>query len=202
MNRLISKIGAAIVSVTVFLFAFFLIIDYTFGSYFVCMFLPLGYIMMAAGFHNECREDRRVAANIGMVLSSVYAVLILLVYFAQITSVRLETMTAQAERILNYKYGSLLFNYDLLGYSMMALSSFFIGLAIEPATKQDKWLKALMLIHGIFFLSCFFMPMTGLFLDMSDGSTSRGGAAALVAWCAFFLPIGILSFIHFNKKGK
>lgn len=200
MNRLISKIGAAIVSVTVFLFAVFLIIDYTFGSYFVCMFLPLGYIMMAAGFHNECSADRKVAANVGMVLSAVYAVLILLVYFAQTTSVRLETMTAQAERILNYKYGGLLFNYDLLGYGMMALSTFFIGLAIEPATKQDKWLKALMLIHGVFFLSCFFMPMTGLFLSMSDSSTSNGGSAALVAWCAFFLPIGILSFIHFSKK--
>lgn len=202
MNGLISKIGAAIVSVTVFLFAVFLIIDYTYASYFVCMFLPLGYIMMAAGFHNECSEDRKVAANIGMVLSAVYTVLILSVYFAQTTSVRLEIMTAQAERILNYKYGSLFFNYDLLGYGMMALSTFFIGLSLEPATKQDKWLKALMLIHGIFFLSCFFMPMTGLFLDMSDGSTSNGGAAALVAWCAFFLPIGILSFIHFNKKGK
>ena len=46
--KTIAKIGAAIVTVTVFLFAVCLAIDFTFGSYFVCMFLPLGYIMMAA----------------------------------------------------------------------------------------------------------------------------------------------------------
>lgn len=61
MNRKLSKIGAAIVTVTVFLFAVCLAIDFTFGSYFVCMFLPLGYIMMAAGFHNECEQNRRAA---------------------------------------------------------------------------------------------------------------------------------------------
>ena len=49
LNRIIPKIGAAVVSVAVFLFAVFLIADFTFGSYFVCMLLPIGYILMAAG---------------------------------------------------------------------------------------------------------------------------------------------------------
>ena len=56
MNRTIPQIGAAIVTVTVFLFAVCLIFDFSFGSYFVCMFLPLGYIMMAVGFQYECDE--------------------------------------------------------------------------------------------------------------------------------------------------
>ena len=41
----------------------------------------------------------------------------------------------------------LLFSYDLLGYGMMALSTFFIGLTIKPKNKKDKWLKYLMMIH-------------------------------------------------------
>lgn len=49
MNRMISRLGAAIVAVTVFLFALFLIVDFSFGSFFVCMLLPIGYILMAAG---------------------------------------------------------------------------------------------------------------------------------------------------------
>ena len=61
MNQLLSKLGAAIVTISVFLFAVFIICDFTFGSYFVCMFLPIGYIMMAAGFHHECAEDRKTA---------------------------------------------------------------------------------------------------------------------------------------------
>ena len=185
------------VTVTVFLFAVFLIVDFSFGSYFVCMFLPMGYIMMAAGLQHEAAEDRKVAANVGMVFSAVYAVLILLVYFAQTTSVHLGVLNEDALAIIDFRRGGLIFNYDLLGYGMMALSTFFIGLSIRADSKADKWMKALMMIHGIFFIGCFLMPMTGVFTGMSDGETSSGGAIALVLWCAYFLPIGILAFRHF-----
>ena len=198
-NKMISKVGAAIVSITVFLFAVCLIANFSFGSYLVCMFLPLGYIMMAAGLHHESGADRRVAANVGMVLSAVYAVLILLVYFAQTTTVHQGGLNEQAIKILDFRRGGLIFNYDLLGYGMMALSTFFIGLSMKADCRADKWLKALMMIHGIFFVSCFFMPMLGIFSSMSTGDTSGGGAITLVIWCVYFLPIGILAFIHFGK---
>ena len=175
MNQLLAKIGAAIVTVTVFLFAVFILCSFNFGSYLVCMFLPIGYIMMSAGFHHESSEQTRVAATIGLVLSAVYAVLILLVYYAQTTTVRLEEMNDQAARVLDYQKGGLLFNYDLLGYGMMALSTFFIGLSIRAETKPDRWLKWLMIIHGVFFLSCFFMPMTGMFTHMAEGNSGHGG---------------------------
>ena len=202
MNKIIPKIGAAIVTLTVFLFAVFLIVDFPFGYYFVCMLLPIGYIMMAAGFHHESLEEQRVSANIGMIFSAVYAVLILLVYFAQTTTVRLEDLNEQASKILNYGKGGLLFNYDLLGYGMMALSTFFIGLSIKAESKPDKWLKVLMMIHGVFFISCFIMPMTGVFTNMGNGENGSGGTIALVFWCAYFLPIGILSYRHFGKNAK
>lgn len=92
MNKLIPKIGAVIVAVTVFLFAVCMIVKFHFGSYLVCMFLPIGYIMMAAGFQQECCEARRVSANIGLIFSAIYAALIFLVYFAQTTSVTVETL--------------------------------------------------------------------------------------------------------------
>ena len=90
MNRLISRTGASIVAATVFLFAVCMITGFLFGSYLVCMLLPIGYIMMAAGFQQECPAERRVAANLGMIFAAIYAVLILLVYFAQTTSVRMD----------------------------------------------------------------------------------------------------------------
>ena len=200
MNRLISRIGAAVVAATVFLFAVCMIVDFLFGSYLVCMLLPIGYIMMAAGFQQECGEDRRVAANVGLILAAVYAVLILLVYFAQTTSVRLENLSDQASRILNYQRGGLLFNYDLFGYGMMALSTFFLGLSIRPECKADSWLKGLMLIHGVFFIGCFVMPMTGAFTAMADGNAGNGGTIALLFWCVYFLPIGVLAYRHFGNR--
>ena len=202
MNRVIAKIGAMIVTVTVFLFALCLIVDFRFGSYLVCMFLPLGYLMTAAGFQHEASENRRVAANVGVVLGAIYATLILLVYYAQTTSVQLEELSEQAARVLDYRKGGLLFNYDLLGYGMMALSTFFLGLSMEPDGKADKWLRALLLIHGAFFLSCFVMPMTGMFASMANSDGGSGGTVALLFWCAYFLPIGVLSFLHFRKQGR
>lgn len=100
MNKTIAKIGSIIVSVTVILFAIFMFIS-QFGSFLVCIFLALGYLMM---------------------------------------------------------------------------------------------------IHGLFFFGCLIMPMTGVFsASMSEGSDSIGGIIALEFWCAYFLPIGILSIFHFKK---
>lgn len=202
MNRLIPKIGAAIVTLTVLLFAVFMIVDFPFGSYLVCMFLPIGYIMMVAGFHYESAEEQRVSANIGMIFSAIYAALIFFVYFAQTTTVRLEDINEQVIKILDYQRGGLFFNYDLLGYGMMALSTFFIGLSIKADSKSEKWLKNLMMIHGVFFISCFIMPMTGVFTNMANGDNGNGGTIALLFWCAYFIPIGILSYRHFGKEKR
>lgn len=200
MNRVIARIGALIVSVTVFLFAVCMLISFSFGSYFVCMLLPIGYIMMTAGFCAECDEKHRVAANAGMMFAAVYAVLILIVYFAQTTVVRLDSFDEQLTRILDFSRGGLLFNYDLLGYGFMAISTFFVGLTLVPKTKADKYLRLLLLIHGVFFFGCFIMPMTGVFSSMADGDSGMGGVIALEFWCAYFLPIGILSVYHFKKE--
>ncbi|MBR6228788.1 MAG: hypothetical protein IKQ97_03550 [Eubacterium sp.] len=202
MNRTIAKIGSAITIVTVFLFAVFLIINYSLGSYFVCLILPIGFIMMTAGLHNECEPDRKVAANIGLILAAVYSVFIMLVYYSQLTTVNNEQLTDQMEQLLRFDRYGLIFNYDLLGYGMMALSTFFTGLAIKSKNKTDKWLRALMMIHGVFYFSCTFMPITGMFSNMSSGGDGLGGRLALIVWCAYFLPIGILAFVHFSKEKK
>ena len=202
MNKMISKAGSLIVTVTVFLFAVFLIINFSMGSYFVCLILPIGFIMMTAGLHNECEADRKVASNIGLILAAVYATFIMLVYFSQLTTVKNEQLNEQAANLLEFGKFGLIFNYDLLGYGVMALSTFFTGLSMQPNNKTDKWLKALLMIHGLFFFSCTFMPITGMFAKMSSGGDGIGGRLALVAWCVYFLPVGILSFLHFKNLNK
>lgn len=198
MNRRISLAGAAVVCVTVFLFALFLIFGFTFGSYFVCMLLPIGYILMAEGLRLECVPSRRAAAEAGMAFAVIYAVLVLIVYFTQTSA--LHGLGSEASMILDYSRGGLMFDLDLLGYGMMALSTFFLGLSMRAENGVDKWLKALLTIHGVFFPGCFIMPMTGAFRGMADGGSSKAGTIALVIWCAYFLPIGVLAFIHFLKK--
>ncbi|MCM1537118.1 MAG: hypothetical protein NC254_01825 [bacterium] len=200
MNRIIARTGAVIVTISVLLFAVCMLIPFDFGSYFVCMLLPIGYIMLTVGICHEADENHRAAANAGMIFAAIYAVLVFLVYYAQTTAVRLDPLDGQAMQILDYSRGGLFFSYNLLGYGMMALSTFFVGLTIHAKTKADTWLKYLMMIHGIFFFGCFIMPMTGIFRSMANGETNIGGVIALEFWCAYFTPVGILSILHFRKK--
>lgn len=202
MNKKIARAGSLIVSITVAVFAVCMLIDFNFGSYFICMILPIGFIMMTTGFYNESESSKKVAAMNGVIFAAVYAVLIVIVYFAQITTVRLESLTEQAAQILDYKKGGLIFNYDLLGYGFMALSTFFTGLTIEAKLKADKVLKWLMLMHGIFFLVCLIMPITGVLRQTADADAGKGGVIALECWCAYFIPVGVLSYIHFGDKHR
>jgi hypothetical protein len=166
----------------------------------VCMLLPIGYIMMAAGLSHEAGEAGKVPASIGMTFAAIYATLILLVYFAQTTSVRLDGLGDEALHVLDFRRGGLIFNYDLLGYGMMALSTFFIGLSMKAENKTDRWLKRLLMIHGIFFPGCFFMPMTGMFTAMAEGKSGNGGYIALLFWCLYFIPVGVLAYRHFRMS--
>ena len=128
MNFTVAKIGAAIAAISVVGFYICMLIGFDFRNCLVCMFLAFGFVMMTSGFHAESDRGYKVAANTALVLSGVYAVLILLVYFTQTTAVRLDSLGDEVLRIIDYKRLGLFFNYDLLGYGIMALTTFFIGL--------------------------------------------------------------------------
>lgn len=199
MKNRVGKIGSVVTVLSVAAFALCMLIPFDFGSYFASMFIAFGYVMMVAAFDLECREDRKSAGKLASLFAGVYLTMILLVYFTQCTTVANEELSDTAMRILDYRYMGLLFNLDLLGYGIMALSTFFIGLTIEGDSRQDKALKMLLQVHGIFFTGCFILPMAGIFVN-PDGTASAGGIAALECWCLYFLPIGILSFLHFKQN--
>lgn len=197
MNKKVSVIGCTLNIISVATFALFMLVKWNNGCYFSSMFIAFSFVVMMASFCNESGKDNKVAAYSSIIFSAIYVTLILIVYFAQLTTVRLENMNEQASRLLDYSKFGLFFNLDLLGYGLMALSTFFAGLTIEADTKADKWLKCLLIIHGIFFISCLIMPMLGLF-SADVQCADWVGIAALEVWCVYFIPIGVLSLIHFN----
>ena len=81
----------------------------------------------------------------------------------------------------------------------MALSTFFTGLSMKPKNKTDKWLRALLMIHGVFYFSCTFMPITGMFAKMSSDGNGIGGRLALIAWCVYLCPS---EYFHFSISEK
>lgn len=193
--------ASAVNFVSVLGFALSMLFDFDFGSYFCSVFIGLSFLVMMSAFFFYAPCERKAAGCVALGFSAVYVALILLVYFAQLTTVRLETLSPEAATMLDYSRFGLLFNYDLLGYGMMALATFFAGLTIKPQNGEERWLKALLMIHGVFFVSCFVAPMLGLFhADMEGGDWM--GVALLEFWCLYFLPVGALSGRYFSKKEK
>ena len=87
----------------------------------------------------------------------------------------------------------------------MGLATFFAGLMLDVRTKADKWLRALLLIHGVFFLTCMIIPMLGVFGTEAAGGKEGSdltGTILMEFWCAYFIPIGILSAGFFAKREK
>ncbi len=35
---------------------------------------------------------------------------------------------------------------------------------------------------------------------MADGESGNGGIIALLFWCAYFIPVGVLAYRHFDKS--
>ncbi len=196
MNKKIGVYGAAFNLVAVLCFALCMLLGFNYGSYFSSMFIAFSFVLMMCGYAYFAKKEVKLAGYVSVAFSAIYTTIILLVYFAQLTTVRLNDLTQQAAVLLDFQQCGLLFNYDLLGYGVMSLATFFAGLTINPQTKTDKWLKCLLKVHGVFFVSCLIIPMLGIFKADSPAWT---GIVVLEFWCLYFCPISILSFLRFSN---
>ncbi len=196
MNKKIGVSSAVVNFIAVFCFALSMLFGYNYASYFSSMFIAFSFVPMMCAFAHFAPKGTELAGYVSVAFSAIYTAIILLVYFAQLTTVRLTELTQQAMILLDFQQCGLLFNYDLLGYAVMSLSTFFAGLTIKPQKKMDKWLKYLLMVHGVFFISCFVFPMIGLF---QANSPTWIGVVVLEFWCLYFCPISILSFLYFSN---
>lgn len=201
MDRKLSLTGAALNIAGVLVFAAGMLT----GPFALCciasIFIAWGLTMMNGGFWRYGRRDAKVAAACALVFGGMYAFCNTMVYFIQISTVANNVLGAQAAKLLDYRRFGMMFDIDMLGYCLMAISTFFAGLTIEAKDRGGRWLKALLILHGVFAPMCFIMPMLGLFSAGMAGADWIG-TAILEFWCAYFLPIGILSFRYFYIQGK
>ncbi len=206
MNSTVGKVGAGVTGLAVLCFAISMIFgfftDTIFTSCVFSMFIALGFVPFA-GALAAVHPERRAAGMAAVAFAAVYAVIILLVYFAEVTTVRMNAgLSAEALSLISYgQAGSLFFNYDLLGYGMMALSTFFAGWMLQPKDRGDKALRALLMIHGVFFLSGLIMPMLPVFTEGTQGMDLMG-TLILEFWCVYFLPVCILGWRYFARASR
>ena len=204
MNHQFGKIGAIATGIAVLAFAISMIFGTLFTSCLASMFIALGFMPFVCALAAVSPgQDRKTAGLTAIGFAAVYAVIIFLVYFAEMTTVRMNTsLSSEALSIISYGHaGSLFFNYDLLGYGLMALSTFCIAFTIRPQDKGDKALRALLMIHGVFFISGLIIPMLPLFTETAAGG-DMFGTLILEFWCAYFLPICILGYRYLSKGSR
>jgi hypothetical protein len=204
MNFIIGKIGAAVTGISVLAFAISMIIGLTadslFASCLISIFIAIGFVpFMCSILAINKNDDIKAVGYSGIAFAVIYAVIICLVYYAECTTVRLNaSLSNEALSIISFGYtGSLFFNFDLLGYAFMSLSTFLIAFTVEAETKCDKIFKWMLWIHGIFFLSCFLVPLFPIF---TEGTDNIIGTIILEFWCIYFAPVCILGFRYFQRK--
>lgn len=205
MNHLrIGKAGAFLTGLSVFVFAVSLAAGFFADTLFACcfssMFIALGFVpfMAALNAANDTRE-KHACAMTAMCFAAVYVVLVFLVYYAQCTTLRLhDGWSEETLSIIHYGHtGSLFFNYDLLGYAFMSLSTFLTGMNLPAAERTCRTLRTLLILHGVFFVSCLLVPLFPIF---QPGTGSAVGSILLLVWCAYFFPICILGYRYLSRS--
>lgn len=203
MNRKIGFISSAVAGGAVAIFLICLIVAlFTKNavtenlSYAVCTVLSWSWVATAVVYSCYAKKERSAAAKTGVAAGIIYSTIISIVYYTQLTTVLYKSVDEKILQAFTFSAaGSWLFNLDLLGYGLLAVSTFFTGLSLQAESRADKALKWLLTLHGIFFV-CMLAPV----LPLPATNQGNGGTIALIGWCLFFLPVCVLSAIHFKRS--
>ena len=198
MNRKLGMLSSTTSLICVTLFAVFMLLNWSFGAYFICIVLAISYVTMVSSFSSYTKKEFESAKFASLSFAIIYAIFVSIVYYAQITTLVKANLTDEVTYLIDYQKFGLFFSYNLFGYAILSISAFFLGLTISVKNRVDRFLRRLLLIHGLF-STVAFIPVFGIFKTGATGSDLMG-ILALVIWCIYFVPICILSFKHFKAK--
>lgn len=115
------------------------------------LLLGSAFLVLMAALHQAAPMERRAFSQAGLGFATVYATLISMIYFTQLTLVAPRMAArdiAGIEPFLFVPYRTFLFAVDLLGYSMMSLATLFGALAL-PAGRFARAARAAMIANGL-----------------------------------------------------
>jgi len=98
------------------------------------LFLGSSFLVLIVSVHQLAAPDRRVWSQVAVAFATIYATLISVVYYVQLTLIapRLAAgRTAGIEAFLFVPFDSFLYAVDILGYSFMSLATLFAARALS-----------------------------------------------------------------------
>jgi hypothetical protein len=120
------------------------------ASFVVALLLAPAFVAMMVAIAVHASPERRVWGQLGATFAAIYAVMVTITYYLQLTVVRTGDgrFSAEALRLLEFSPGSALFALDMLGYGFMTLATLaaapvFVGPGLA------RWLRIWFFAHGL-----------------------------------------------------
>lgn len=114
------------------------------------LLLGIAFPVMIVSVHYYVGVGRKLFSHLGIVFATIYAVLICMNYFIQLTLVvphLLQGETKSIEFLLFKPFDSFLYSVDILGYSFMSLATLFTAFAFAP-DGLERAVRFFMLANG------------------------------------------------------
>jgi len=129
------------------------------------LFLGSAFLVLVVSIHQLADRDRKVWSHAAVAFATMYAALISIVYFVQLTLVApriAQDRVAGIELFLFVPFDSFLYAVDILGYSFMSMATLFAaqvftGKGIERVARF--WLTANGLLLPFLALQMYFHPL-------------------------------------------
>lgn len=115
------------------------------------LFLGASFLVLIVSVHELASPDRRIWSHIAITFATVYAALISINYFVQLTWVapRLARgQTAGLEPFLFTPFDSFLYAVDILGYSFMSLATLFAA-RVFMGRGQERTVRMFLTANGL-----------------------------------------------------
>lgn len=206
MDRAVAQVGfwsASLVTLLVATFGLLLLIGLwlptTSLTFVVCLLLAPAFISMMVAVHYQASAGKRIWSHLGVAFAILYAVMVTITYFVQLSVVRLNSQPALPEVLRPFQYtpGTVFFAIDILGYSFMALST-LVAAPVFGGDRLSIGIRRWFRLQGLF-LPGLIVPVLPIFSGATAGSGDKAGAWILIGWCVAFLPLSTLVATYFRR---
>lgn len=117
------------------------------------LFLGTAFAILMVSVHYNTSEERKIWSHIGLVFATIYAVLISINYYVQLTFVVPRLLQGDVDSIslqpfLFVPFDSFLYSVDILGYSFMSLATLFAAFAFT-GKGIERTVRWFMIANGL-----------------------------------------------------
>jgi len=114
------------------------------------LLLPIAFVILMVAIHACASEQRKIWSHSALAFAVIYAVLVSIVYFVELTVVIPRTIRGEADQValLSFGFGTFMFAIDILGYAFMSLATLFAA-PVFGGQGLERWIRWALLVNGL-----------------------------------------------------